>query len=294
MAEPQDNTNDSGKEEEPEFIPFATFLADYPTGTWQKVTDCYNDRHRSSYDRLLKCTPPLRLYCSKCNGVRNFDGKWKHYHYFEKGKTAEDFLVYTCRDCDEYEKHYCLLSWLIDEEGGGEVIKIGEYPELNIKLPTSLPKLLGEDYPYFIKGLKCEKQGLGIAAYSYYRRVVENQKDRLFGEILKVAEKLGAKKQIIQTVQSAIDEVQFSKAVDIIKEALPESLLIDGHNPFKLLHKALSVGIHNQPDEKCLKLAHDIRIVLTDLSERLKMALSEKKGLRSAVSSLLKFNRAES
>jgi len=296
MNETQENANTGKNKEKEELIPFATFLEEYPTGTQQTVKDFYDTTKESYPNQFRKCTPVLRLYCEKCKGTRNFDGEWTCNHPVNlegQDELKDDFLVYTCRDCDECEKHYCLL-FLPIEFGNGVVIKIGEYPELNIKIPTSLPKLLGEDYHYFIKGLKCEKYGLGLGAYTYYRRVVENQKNRLFGEVLKVAQKLGVKKEMIQTIENAIKEVQFSKAVDMIKDALPESLLIDGHNPFKLLYKALSIGIHNQSDEKCLELAHNIRIVLTDLSERINMALSEKRDLQSAVSSLLKFNQEKS
>jgi hypothetical protein len=291
MNETQENANTGKNKKKEKLIPFATFLEEYPTGTQQTVKDFYDTMTLNSRKQFKKCTPVLRLYCGECNGTRNFDGKWTHNDYVNlPGDVEDDFLVYTCRDCDECEKHYCLF-FLPIEFGNGEVMKIGEYPELNIKIPTSLPKLLGKDYPYFIKGLKCEKRGLGVGAYTYYRRVVENQKNRLFGEVLKVAQKLDVKKEMIQTIEKAIKEVQFSKAVDMIKDALPESLLIDGHNPFKLLHKALSIGIHNQSDEKCLELAHNIRIVLTDLSERINIVLSEKRDLQSSVSSLLKFNQ---
>lgn len=295
MTETQEKPNTDNSKEKEELIPFGKFLEEYPIGTNQKVEDYYVDtKNTSSYYRYEKCVPTLQLHCEKCGGKRNFDGKWQHSSYLdnkEPSRAEDDFLVYTCRDCEEYTKHYCLWAATAGQNGEGQIIKIGEYPELNIKLPTGLSKLFGEDYPYFIKGLKCEKRGLGLGAYTYYRRVVENQKNRLFGEILKVAEKLGAKKDMTQKIENAISEVQFSAAVNIIKDALPESLLIDGHNPFKLLHKALSIGIHNQTDEKCLELAHNIRIVLTDLAERIKIALSEKRDLKSAVSELLQFNQ---
>jgi hypothetical protein len=292
MAEIQEKPKPDNEEEKQEFVPFAKFLKEYPVGTDLNVKAYFRDTRIADYNRYKKCSPVLRLHCGQCGGTRNFDGEWEHYKFINKEtRGKDDFLVYTCRDCGQYKKHYCLCGWPIDDDGNGRVIKIGEYPELNIKIPTHLPKLIGDDYPYFIKGLKCEKQGLGVAAYSYYRRVVENQKTRLFGEILKVAEKVKAERKIIQTIQNAMKEVQFSKAIDTMKEGFPESLLIDGHNPFKLLHKALSVGMHKESDENCLELAHDIRIVLTDLSERIKNVLSEKKDLQSAVSSLLKFNQ---
>lgn len=276
------------KEDTTKFISFKKFLEEYPTGTIQNVSGYCEMKRGVSLPYWEKCTPPIRLYCNECDGTRNFRGQWVHSN--SPDSEREDFLVYKCRDCDKYEKHFCLYATRLDNKGNSEVIKIGEYPELYIKLPTNLPKLLSEDYTSFIKGLKCEKQGLGIGSYSYYRRVVENQKNRLFGEIKKVLTKLSAKREMIQAIEQAISENQFSKAIDMVKESLPESLLVDGHNPFKLLHKALSIGIHSETDEKCLKIAHNIRMVLIDLTERIKLALSEQKELKSAVSSLLQFN----
>jgi len=295
MEETQENTNKDTSEVKEEPISFGTFLQEYPIGTRQAVKAYFKfDGSATPSYQYQKCTPVLRLHCDTCEGIRNFEGEWQHYRYLESGTTPYDFLLYTCRDCKQGKKRYSLYVTPITDHGDGLALKMGEDPELNIKIPTNLRDLVGEDYPYFIKGLKCERHGLGIGAYSYYRRVVENQKDRMCSEILKVAKKLGAEKELTQNIENAINEVQFSKAIDTMKDALPESLLVDGHNPFKLLHKALSVGIHNQTDEKCLELAHHIRMVLTDLSERIKLALSEKRDLRSAVSSLLKFNQEKS
>ncbi len=150
---------------------------------------------------------------------------------------------------------------------------------------------MGEDYPIFIKGLKCEKQGFGIAAFAYYRRVVDNQKGRLITKILEVAQKLDAKPEMIGKLEQASKATQFSRAVDTIKDAIPESLLVDGRNPLKLLYTALSIGLHEESDEKCLEMAHSIRMVLSDLAERIQQALREQAELKSAVSELLKVER---
>jgi hypothetical protein len=58
-----------------------------------------------------------------------------------------------------------------------------------------------------------------------------------------------------------------------------------------LLHKALSVGLHAGDDEQCLEIAHSIRIVLQDLSQRIKDALREERELKKALDSLFKFNQ---
>lgn len=91
----------------------------------------------------------------------------------------------------------------------------------------------------FEKGLTCEKRGLGIGAFSDYRRVVESQKSKLIAEILRVAEKLGAPQPLRETLAQAAKEKQFSRAVETVKDAIPQALLVDTQNPLKLLHDAL-------------------------------------------------------
>jgi hypothetical protein len=287
----EEKKSESPQEEPPEqFIPWATFLEEYPVGTLQKVSEY---AIRASGNIQIR-VPRLRLYCKICDGIRNFGGQ-AYWGSCAKDELTESILVYTCHDCQEGIRRYYLVSQILDyARNNGRAVKAGEYPELNISIPSSLPGLLGTDYPYFIKGLKCEKNGLGAGAYTYYRRVVENQKNHMLGEILKVAQKLNAKPDELEAIQNAIAETQFDKAMNMVRDVLPQSLLVDGHNPFKLIHKALSIGVHNGTDNVCLALAHDVRMVLTDLAERIKSALSEQRDLKSAVSSLLKFNQEHS
>jgi len=283
VEEPQEETKET-------VVPWATFLEEYPVGAMQNVSG-YATR---SPGRTEIVVPLLRLYCTVCDGIRNFAGDviWGS---SPRDDLGESIFVYICRDCRKGIRRYYLVSRLLDyATGSGMAVKAGEYPELNINIPPSLPGLLGKDYAYFIKGLKSEKNGLGMGAYTYYRRVVENQKNHMLGEILKVAQKLNAKPEEIEVIQKAIEETQFDKAMNMVKGVLPESLLVGGHNPFKLIHKALSIGIHAETDDTCLALAHNVRMVLTDLAERIKSALSEQREIQSAVSSLMKFNQEHS
>ena len=91
----------------------------------------------------------------------------------------------------------------------------------------------------------------------------------------------------IDTLHEAIKETQFSKALKMAKDVMPENLLIDGHSPILLLHHALSRGVHELSDEECLELANTIRLVLGELSERLSDILKDKAELTKAVSTLM-------
>ena len=101
-----------------------------------------------------------------------------------------------------------------------------------------------------------------------------------------MVEKIGGKPELVSLLDRAINENQFSKAMEIAKGAIPESLLVNGHNPLSLLHSALSEGVHALSDEECLDLAGSIRVVLTELSERLGQALKDEAELTKALHKL--------
>lgn len=147
--------------------------------------------------------------------------------------------------------------------------------------------LIGPDRELFLKGWRAENHGLGIGAFGYYRRVVENQKGRLIEEIAKVAQLMGADTDTLTRFEKAKNETRFTSSVDDIKEVMPQSLLVQGQNPLSLLHNALSKGLHARTDHECLELATSIRVVLTDLAERLSQALKDDAQLKQAVSKLL-------
>ena len=78
------------------------------------------------------------------------------------------------------------------------------------------------------KGRRTENQSLGIGAFAYYRRVVENQKDRLLEEIRKAAVRLRADQELLDKIDLAIKEPRFSKALDLVKGAIPDGLKVQG------------------------------------------------------------------
>lgn len=286
----EDKKPEQKKEQNEILIPWKKFLEEYPVNSKQKVSEFYEETNHQYYT-FKRNTPMLRLWCwnENCKGIRNFAGKWEHHENVSDNSIYKDFLIYTCKDCEESEKTFCIMAKIIYNEGNGMVIKIGELPEQHIDIPSTLPKLMGKDYAIFVKGLKCEKQGFGIGAFSYYRRVVENQKVRLLQKILEASRRLNTPTEALKLLEEASKEDQFSKAIDMIKDAIPQSLLVDGHNPLKLVHQALSVGIHEEADEKCLELAHSIRMILSTLAENIQQALRDQRKLKGAVSKLLNF-----
>ena len=98
---------------------------------------------------------------------------------------------------------------------------------------------------------------------------------------------MGASPEVLNTFEQAVEETQFSKAVEDVKSAIPQTLLIEGHNPLTLLHSALSEGLHARTDEECLEMATSIRVVLTELAERISIALKDETELKQALEKLM-------
>jgi hypothetical protein len=65
-------------------------------------------------------------------------------------------------------------------------------------------------------------------------------------------------------------------------------LLIDGHNPLALLHDLLSEGIHQLSDGECLERAQEAEVILCEIADRMQIALTERKTVKAAVTSILK------
>lgn len=205
----------------------------------------------------------------------------------EEEKGSHDvFMLYMCRNCERTLKRYALIirpgSKALRRDIG-EVIKIGEWPPFGPITPPRFVSLIGPDRELFLKGRRAEINGLGIGAFAYYRRVVENNKERLLDAIIKVGEKTGVDQAVVAALQEAKKETQFSKAIVDIKDAIPDAIRINGQNPLSLLHGPLSEGIHDKTDEECLELASSVREVLFAMAEQIGEALREKKALDDAI-----------
>jgi hypothetical protein len=278
----------STNQENGERILWSDFLECVPPGSPTQIQDLCHLVWGGSGNVAVVSTPDLQLYCASdsCRGVRFFsceDGPGRI------NDGSHFFLVYTCRNCRKHKKTFAVIAASQANNAlGGTAVKLGELPAFGPPVPPRVIALIGPDRDLFLRGRRAENQGLGVGAFAYYRRVVENQKNRLIGEIAKAAKRLGASPEVLNQFETAIKETQFSKAVDDIRTAIPQALLIDNHNPLMLLHRALSDGLHDRTDEECLELATGIRVVLTELSERISQALKDDAELRSAVGRLMR------
>jgi hypothetical protein len=121
----------------------------------------------------------------------------------------------------------------------------------------------------FLKGRRAELRGLGIGAFAYYRRIVEDQKVVIIEQLEKAAKRLRVPEEYLLLFAKAKTQTGFTRAINEIKDAFPSALFIADHNPLKLLHDLLSDGLHELSDEECLEHARAVRTLLVALAERI-------------------------
>lgn len=232
--------------------------------------------------------PQITLFCpdAECDRPQNFVA---YTTGPEVSAIQHVFVTYTCRNCMRTKKTFALRFTTDDISTLGpiDVLKLGEFPSLDEKVPSKLLALVGKDRELFFQGRRAEKAGLGIGAYSYYRRVVENQKDQIFDKVAEAAKLLGHA-DLAAEIEAAKMERKFAAAVERIKHALPDSLRVGGNDPLRVLHSALSEGLHNRDDQHCLEFAETIREVLGGLAERIARAKQDEQKLAQSIGKLMR------
>src|SRR5713101_2285381 len=233
-------------------ISWTNFLETHPPDKRRTVKDM--GRHMVGLGpNFVINAPEITLNCDStiCGGNRKFrctDGSSNQLPY---NQWAQCFLTYTCRNCGKKKKIYALrCHWHLKQRPTGragpapvlpgppifdeewqEAIKLGESPPLGPVLPRKLLKLVESDRALFELGRRAEGQGMGIGAFAYYRRVVENLRLTLFDKLIAAAERIKADAEIIEKLKANRENWQFTQSVEDLKSALPEQLKVEGQNP---------------------------------------------------------------
>jgi hypothetical protein len=101
-------------------------------------------------------------------------------------------------------------------------------------LDKDLDKFLGDDSEYFKKALLCESQGYGIAAFSYYRRVLENSIDKILDSLHSVFVLNSASEEDVKKIDKARNGIVMDERIGIAKDAVPSHLRPNGMNPLAI------------------------------------------------------------
>jgi hypothetical protein len=241
---------------------------------------------QSSFFRLNK--PELDLHCETCDGIRTFHCA-DEYGGVLRDTLNFDELHYECKNCkdgNKFKKRFSLA--MVGSGRDGLVRKIGEYPAYSPVVSKKVFDLIGQDHhDMFLQGRRAELRGLGIGAFAYYRRIVEDQKVVIIEQLEKVAKRLRAPDEYLLLFAKAKTQTEFTRAIKEIKDAFPPALFIAEQNPLKLLHDLLSDGLHELSDEECLGHARAVRTLLIALADRISEISRDEAKIRESLGAFL-------
>lgn len=218
-------------------------------------------------------TPAINLMCKECKSFQTFNMA-NVYYEVEKKPDDEAYdkifrLKYVCSSCHENERQYFVRfeAYTAKDKEGEErqrlsVLKVGQSPPLDTKIPKQLEKYLDKDVQMYQKGITSEKQSYGIGAFAYYRRITEKVIGKLIDDIYSNLLEKEERKRYLDIFDEIKKTKQANEKIKLAQSILPHSLIIEGTNPLKLLYTALSTGLHSKSDEECLQQAEIVRGVL--------------------------------
>jgi tetratricopeptide (TPR) repeat protein len=229
-------------------------------------------KNDSVYELVKPSTekPSLTLFCKTCKKDERkfkYEGDYRGVSLPTEMPNMLKKITYKCVECEKQLVQF----WIYANLNKNYLMKIGQWPSWLPSINKNLEEVLGDNLEIYKKGLYCENEGCGIGAFAYYRRVVENVIDGLLDDLdeaIRTDDTLKADDRYSYGLayRRAKESKDATSKIECAFEMLPKDL-IEGisTNPLKMLHSALSIGLHSDPDEKCLHSAGDVRTALNYL-----------------------------
>jgi len=251
------------------------------------------------FDRLFADLAQIEMECPTCKRSRPFgrqrirlgddyseDDYPGDYYPVEKLASRIYPFWFKCLSCSSSEYTFFIE---VDIEKS-KISKVGQSPPWSINLDKDIDRFLEDDADFFKKALICESQGYGIAAFSYYRRVLENSIGKILENLRSLLEMQGSSSENIEQIDKALKGTVMDERIKIAKDAIPNSLTPNGMNPLAIIYDTLSAGIHRLSEEECLKNSKYIRVALSHLIKILTQQNEEQRAFLEAIKSLNDFN----
>lgn len=200
-------------------------------------------------------------------------------------------LTFRCAKCNDYKINFHLAfhheqiakSATHSETVKTVVQKVGQLPSAESAVGNEIKKWLNkQDLDLYKKGLRSEANGFGIGAFGYFRRIMENNIEKILDEVSKTSDS----QELIDAIKEAKKEHTAANRLELVKEHAPASFEVAGQNVFKILYSALSVGLHAKSDEDCLTLATHIRVCLNYLIKKVSKLQKEEDEVKAAIKGL--------
>lgn len=178
----------------------------------------------------------IECFCVDCERNSIFDSP-EHEDTFYSNAALNDSEIIRVFTCARNENHKLMFWFRIRNE---KLFKIAQYPSAADLATGEINKyrgVLGGDANEFSRAIGLAAHGVGIGAFVYLRRIIEN---------------LTEEAHLEEAQQSDWNEPEYEKAcfgdkIKMLKDRLPDFL---SKNP--IVYSLLSKGVHELKEEECL------------------------------------------
>ena len=238
------------------------FLETAPLYSWREFK-------RPQINRSSLWIKEIDAYCEICEQLRPFqDPKLRGSSFSPSAlKSGTSYFEFCCVSCGKSRREY-LVEQVIDDQNI-RLQKYGELPRSRLGRNRVLQKFLKDDLDNYEKAVVCLSHEYGVAAFAYFRRIVENNINRLLDFVHEDAQSSGSDKPTIDAIAELRKEAPMSEKIKVANLALPNHLKPDGLNPLGRLYQTLSEGVHGLSEEECLAKAKATSECLTYLVSEL-------------------------
>ena len=213
-------------------------------------------------------------FCEVCEQARPFHDlrprgglSGRNIEYLKSGTSC---LIYTCVSCKN-ESHTFLVEQIVNDDIV-KVQKYGQRPRKKIERDSKLQKFFKQDAEYYEKALISLNNGYGIAAFAYFRRIVEMNISNLLDLLVSDLNTEDTENPINLAIAELRKESPMSDKIKVANKALPEYLKPEGLNPLGKIYSLLIEGVHSLTDEECLDKAESLQaclsFLITELASR--------------------------
>lgn len=260
------------------------FLQEAPLYSWREFAMPETERGSLSITQI-------DIHCEYCDKERPFldmrprgSGAGAGIAVKPVLKTGTSYFNFSCITCRKDERTY-----LVEQIVEGETIRVqkyGERPRGKVPRDRRLQKFLQDDRENYEKAVLCLSHEYGIAAFAYFRRIVETNIGRLLELVEEDAKASGEGQETLSALLELRKESPMSERIKLASMALPHHLRPDGLNPLGRLYQVLSEGVHSLSEEECLRKARDTSECLAFLVSELASRRQHRDRFKAAVSKL--------
>lgn len=172
---------------------------------------------------------------------------------------------YVCTGCRNYSSNFFIE--VNAEEGTAR--KIGQNPPWLRKMSSELTSQLGSSADHFQRALTCLGQSYGLGACAYLRRVLEDVITPLLKLEVELLRSQGNSADA-DALETTLESKEFKTKTEAAYRYAPASLIVEGHNPFKMMHDHFSIGVHRLNESQCVQeatqLANALEFVVRELN----------------------------